>query len=37
MVNLSAPGTNANSSSTFGKITTANPMRQMQLGLKFVF
>jgi hypothetical protein len=37
IVNLSAPGTNANSTSTFGKITTANPMRQMQLGLKLVF
>jgi hypothetical protein len=37
IVNLSNPGTNANSTSNFGKITTANPMRQMQLGLKFVF
>ncbi len=37
LVNLSNPGTNANSSSTFGKITTARPMRQAQLGLKFVF
>jgi hypothetical protein len=37
LVNLSNPGTNANSASTFGKITTANPMRQMQLGLKLVF
>jgi hypothetical protein len=37
LVNLSNPGTNANSTSTFGKITTANPMRQVQLGLKFVF
>ena len=37
LVNLSNPGTNANSASTFGKITTANPMRQMQLGLKLLF
>jgi hypothetical protein len=37
LVNLSNPGTNANSASTFGKITTARPMRQVQLGLKFVF
>ena len=31
LVNLSNPGTNAGSSSTFGKITTANAMRQVQL------
>jgi len=37
LVNLSNPGTNANTASTFGKVTTANPMRQLQLGLKFVF
>jgi hypothetical protein len=37
MVNLSAPGTNANSPSTFGIITTANPMRQVQLGLRFQY
>jgi hypothetical protein len=37
LVNLSNPGTNANTTSTFGKITTANAMRQMQLGLKLVF
>ena len=37
IVNLSNPGTNANTSSTFGKITTARAMRQAQLGLKFVF
>jgi hypothetical protein len=37
LVNLSNPGTNANSSSTYGKITTARPMRQMQLGLKLIF
>jgi len=37
MVNLSNPRTNAGSSSTFGKITTANPMRQVQLGLRFAF
>ena len=37
LVNLSNPGTNANTSSTFGKITTANAMRQLQVGLKFLF
>lgn len=37
LVNLSNPGTNANSSATFGKITTARPMRQVQLGLKLLF
>jgi hypothetical protein len=37
LVNLSNPGTNANSSSTFGKITTARTMRQVQLGLKLLF
>jgi hypothetical protein len=37
MVNLSSPGTNANSPSTFGIITTANPMRQVQLGLRFQY
>jgi hypothetical protein len=37
LVNLSNPGTTANTTSTFGKITTARPMRQAQLGLKLVF
>jgi hypothetical protein len=37
MVNLSAPGTNANSPSTFGVITTASPMRQAQLGLRLQY
>jgi len=37
MVNLSNPGTNANTASTFGIITTARPMRQVQLGLKLSF
>ena len=37
LVNLSNPGTNANSATTFGKITTARAMRQAQLGLKLVF
>jgi Carboxypeptidase regulatory-like domain/TonB dependent receptor-like, beta-barrel len=37
MVNLSAPGTNANSPSTFGIISTAASMRQAQLGLRFTF
>ena len=37
LVNLSNPGTNAGSTSTLGKITTGNPMRQVQLGLRFRF
>ena len=37
IVNLSNPGTNANTAATFGKVTTARPMRQAQLGLKLVF
>jgi hypothetical protein len=37
IVNLLNPGTNANTATTFGKITTARPMRQAQLGLKLVF
>jgi hypothetical protein len=37
MVNLSNPSTGANNSTTFGRITTARPMRQAQLGLKFIF
>jgi hypothetical protein len=37
MVNLSNPGTSANNSAQFGRITTARPMRQAQLGLKFLF
>ena len=37
LVNLSNPGTSANNATTFGKITTARPMRQAQLGLKLVF
>lgn len=37
MVNLSNPGTNAGSTSNFGKVTTANAMRQLQLGLRFTF
>lgn len=37
LVNLSNPGTNANSASTFGNITTGRAMRQAQLGLKLVF
>lgn len=37
IVNLSNPGTNANSSSTFGRVTSARAMRQAQLGLKLVF
>jgi hypothetical protein len=37
LVNLANPGTNANSASTFGKITTGRAMRQAQLGLKLVF
>jgi hypothetical protein len=37
MVNLSSPGVNANSPSTFGIITTAGPMRQVQLGLRLTY
>jgi outer membrane receptor protein involved in Fe transport len=37
LVNLSNPGTSLNSSSTFGKITTAGNMRQVQLGLRLTF
>ena len=37
MVNLSAPGTNANSPSTFGIITTAGNMRQVQMGLRMTY
>jgi len=37
LVNLSNPGTGANNSSTFGKITSAGPMRQVQLGLRLTF
>ncbi len=36
IVNLSNPTTNARSA-TFGQITSARPMRQMQLGLRFEF
>jgi hypothetical protein len=34
LVNLSNPGTGANNAATFGRITTARPMRQVQLGLR---
>jgi len=37
LVNLSAPGSSAGNSSTIARITTAGPMRQSQLGLKFRF
>jgi hypothetical protein len=37
LVNLSNPGTNAGSTSTFGKTATTNAMRQAQLGLRFAF
>jgi hypothetical protein len=37
LVNLSNPGTGLTSTSTFGKITTANAMRQVQLGLRLTF
>ena len=36
IVNLGNPGANANAN-TFGKVTNARPMRQLQLGLKFLF
>jgi hypothetical protein len=37
LVNRSNPGTNAGSTSTFDKISTANAMRQVRLGLRFAF
>lgn len=37
LVNLSNLGTNAGSTSTFGKVSTTNAMRQVQLGLRFAF
>jgi hypothetical protein len=37
LVNLSNPGTSANNTSQIGVITTAGPMRQLQLGLKLRF
>jgi hypothetical protein len=37
LVNLSNPSTGLNSSSTFGKVTTAGAMRQVQLGLRLTF
>jgi len=37
IVNLSNPGTNANGGINFGRILTARPMRQAQLGLKLTF
>ncbi|MDQ6758935.1 MAG: TonB-dependent receptor [Acidobacteriota bacterium] len=37
LVNLSNPGTNANTASTFGRVSTAGPMRQIQLGLRLKF
>jgi hypothetical protein len=37
IVNLSNPGTNATTTITYGKVTTARPMRQAQVGLKLVF
>ena len=37
LVNLGNPGTTAGTSSTFGRISSGNPMRQVQLGLRFRF
>jgi hypothetical protein len=37
LVNLGSPGTSQGSSSTFGKITTAGNMRQVQMGLRMTF
>jgi len=34
LVNLSNPGTGSNNAANFGRITTARPMRQVQLGLR---
>lgn len=37
LVNLSNPGTSASGGINFGRITTARPMRQVQMGLKLTF
>ncbi len=37
IVSLGAPGTTVSAPSTFGKITSAQPMRQLQLGLRLLF
>ncbi len=37
LVNLSNPGTSINSSANVGRISSAGPMRQAQLGLKLMF
>jgi hypothetical protein len=37
IVNLMDPGTNLNSSGTFGRIREARPMRQVQLGVRLTF
>jgi hypothetical protein len=37
IVNLGNPGTSINSTATVGRITTAGPMRQAQVGLKLKF
>lgn len=36
-VNLSNPGTNLNTSATFGKIRSADEMRRIQLGARLSF
>jgi hypothetical protein len=37
LVNLSNPAVGANATATFGRISTANQMRLIQLGLRFKF
>jgi len=37
IVNLSNPATGSNATATFGRISTANQMRLVQLGLRFTF
>ena len=37
LVNPSNPGTSAGNTSQFGVITTAGPMRQLQIGLRLSF
>jgi hypothetical protein len=37
LVNLSNPGTNAGSTSTFGRVTSAGAMRQVQMGMRLTF
>jgi hypothetical protein len=37
LVNLANPGTGVSSTANIGRISTANPMRLIQMGLRFKF